>query len=67
MLGDKQKVGPGKQDVITKPRPEWNKLGSGKAAKKADAQQKAAEAGLNTLNAMGWVKEIPEEYKYFCQ
>ena len=63
----KQKVGPGKQDVIIKARPEWNKLGSGKAAKKADAQQKAAEAGLNALNAMGWVKEIPEEYQYFCQ
>lgn len=62
----KQKIGPGKQDVVTKPRDEWVKLGSGKAAKKADAQQKAAEAGLQKLNALGWVKEVPEEYKYFC-
>ncbi len=55
------------QDVILEPRREWIKLGSGKAAKKADAQQKAAEEGLKKLNAMGWVKEISDEYKFFCE
>ena len=63
----KQQIGPGKQDFITKPRAEWVRLGAGKAAKKADAQQRAAEDGLRKLNAMGWVKEIPDEYKYFCE
>jgi len=62
----KQRVGPTKKDVIKKPQPEWVQLGTGKAAKKADAQQKAAEAGLKKLNKLGWVKEVPEEYNYFC-
>ncbi len=45
---------------------DWVKLGTGRAAKKADAQRKAADEGLKLLNQQGWVKEIPEEYKFFC-
>lgn len=62
----KEQFGPGKKDFIEKPRSDWIFLGSGKAAKKADAQQKAAEEGLKKLNNMGWVKEISDEYKFFC-
>ncbi len=45
---------------------DWVKLGVGRAAKKSDAQQRAAEEGLKKLNQEGWVKQIPEEYKFFC-
>ena len=60
----KKQVG---SEIVSQPRHEWVRLGVGKAAKKADAEQKAAEEGLKKLNAMGWVKEIPEEYKFFCE
>lgn len=63
----KQQIGPSKQDIILKPQPQWILLGSGKAAKKADAQQRAAEEGLKTLNSKGWIKEIPQEYHLFTQ
>jgi len=63
----KQQTGPTKQDFILKPQPQWILLGSGKAAKKADAQQRAAEEGLKTLNSKGWIKEIPQEYHFFTQ
>jgi len=63
----KQQTGPTKQDFILKPQPQWILLGSGKAAKKADAQQRAAEEGLKTLNSKGWNKEIPQEYHLFTQ
>lgn len=49
------------------PNTGWIRLGSGKAARKNDAQQKAAEEGLKKLNILGWVKEIPDEYKFFCE
>ena len=41
-------------------------IGIGRAAKKPDAQQKAAKEGLRTLQSMGFMKKIPEEYKLFC-
>jgi len=63
----KQQTGPTKQDFILKPQPQWILLGSGKAAKKADSQQRAAEEGLKTLNSKGWIKEIPQEYHLFTQ
>jgi dsRNA-specific ribonuclease len=63
----KHQIGPSKQDFILKPQPQWILLGSGKAAKKADAQQRAAEEGLKTLNSKGWIKEIPQEYHLFTQ
>ena len=62
----KIKNGPGKNDYLQKPQSDWSSLGTGKAAKKSDAQQKAAEAGLRFLISHGWVKEIPDEYKFFC-
>ncbi len=60
------KVSEGDNDIVQKAPSDWEKMGEGKAAKKGDAQQKAAEAGLKLLNNHGWVKEIPEEYKFFC-
>ena len=62
----KRKIGVGENDVIQEAPSDWQMMGEGKAAKKGDAQQKAAEAGLKLLNENGWVKEIPEEYKFFC-
>ncbi len=60
----KRKIG---DNIIEEAPSDWNLMGEGKAAKKGDAQQKAADAGLKLLNENGWVKEIPEEYKYFCE
>ena len=50
----------------TKPQRGWTLLGSGTASKKADAQQKASEAGLKELNNRGYIKPVPDEYKTFC-
>ena len=55
---------PGKQN--TKAQRGWVLLGTGTASKKADAQQKASELGLKSLNAQGYVKPVPDEYKTFC-
>jgi dsRNA-specific ribonuclease len=64
----KRKVGGTDKDmVVEEAHSDWQFMGEGKAAKKADAEQKAAEAGLKLLNENGWVKEIPEEYKFFCE
>ena len=64
----KRKVGGTDKDIVVEEAPsDWQFMGEGKAAKKADAEQKAAEAGLKLLNENGWVKEIPEEYKFFCE
>tara|TARA_B100001093_G_C26771723_1_gene990534 strand:- start:577 stop:1473 length:897 start_codon:yes stop_codon:yes gene_type:complete len=60
----KRKIG---DNIIEEAPSDWKLMGEGKAAKKGDAQQKAADAGLKLLNENGWVKEIPEEYKYFCE
>ena len=60
----KRKIG---DNIIEEAPSDWKLMGEGKAAKNGDAQQKAADAGLKLLNENGWVKEIPEEYKYFCE
>jgi dsRNA-specific ribonuclease len=62
-----QKTGPSKKDFISLPQSNWVHLGKGMAAKKADAQQKAADYGLRSLNRNGWVREIPEEYTRFLE
>lgn len=41
------------------------KIGEGSAALKADAQQNAASAALETLNKQGWFKQVPTVYKKF--
>jgi len=56
---------PAKQN--NNPNRNWVLLGTGKAAKKADAQQRAAEIGLQALNNKGYVKAVPDEYKTFCK
>lgn len=62
----KRQIGPGKKDIELFPQKEWILIGSGKAAIKPDSQQRAAEEGLKYLNRRGWIKTIPEEYKFFC-
>jgi hypothetical protein len=63
----KRKTGPGKKDFVSLPQAGWVLLGKGVAAKKADAQQKAAEAALCHLNGKGIVKGVSEEYKRFAK
>ena len=41
------------------------KIGEGSAALKADAQQNAATAALETLNKQGWFKPVPAVYTRF--
>lgn len=41
------------------------KIGEGSAALKADAQQNAATAALETLNKQGWFKHVPAVYQKF--
>ena len=41
------------------------KIGEGSAALKADAQQNAATAALETLNKQGWFKPVPAVYQKF--
>jgi len=41
-------------------------IGSGCAALKADAQQRASEKGIEYLNKKGFIKELSEDYKRFC-
>lgn len=42
-------------------------LGRGYAALKADAQQKAALQGIETMRSRGFFKEIPKIYETFCK
>jgi dsRNA-specific ribonuclease len=44
----------------------YHKIGEGKAALKADAQQNAAKIALETLSKQGWVKHPPRIYKQFA-
>lgn len=53
-------------EYINKPQTNWVLLGSGKAAIKADAEQKAAKQGIITMKKKGYEKPIPEEYTLFC-
>ena len=48
------------------PQRGWIPIGTGVSAKKSDAQQLAAEQGINTLKKMGYFKAAPEEYSRFC-
>lgn len=48
------------------PQRGWVAIGTGVSAKKSDAQQLAAEQGINTLKKMGYFKAAPEEYSRFC-
>lgn len=62
----KQYTGQGNQDFTLSAREGWIMLGQGLASAKADAQQKTSEQGLETLKRMGYYKEPPPEYKFFC-
>lgn len=41
-------------------------IGSGTAAIKIDAQQKASEQAIESLKKLGYIKSIPEKYNFFC-
>ena len=51
--------------TINKPRPEWLCIGEGVSCKKGDAQQKAAQNALITLENNGFKKVIHEHYLEF--
>lgn len=44
----------------------WILLGTGKAALQADAEQRAATQGLETLKRQGYSKAVPSFYLYLC-
>lgn len=52
--------------VVVYPQNGWVKIGRGEAAKKGDAEQRAAEQGIITLKLSGYYKDPPPEYKFFC-
>jgi len=45
----------------------WTLIGEGSGSKKSDAQQRASEEGIRTLNSQGYIKEVPMEYRLFCK
>lgn len=63
----RQKTGPGKRDFEEYPQSDWELIGEGTSSKKGDAQQKAATQGIETLKNIGYYREPPEVYKYFCR
>lgn len=56
----------GESVQIKAPRPNWQLLGTGKAALKKDSDQKAAEQGYKAIRQKGWIKPIKDEYLIFC-
>lgn len=45
----------------------WNLIGKGSATTKSAAQQQASEQGILSLNRLGYIKEVPMEYRLFCK
>ena len=45
----------------------WALIGEGEGTTKSNAQQRASEEGIITLNRSGYVKEVPIEYRLFCK
>ena len=62
----REKYGPGKRDFTEKPRRGWKRIGSALAPKKSDAEQLAAEQGLQYLKSKGYYRHPPKEYQLFC-
>lgn len=50
-----------------RPNKGWKLIGSASAPTKSAAQQRASEQGIATLNRLGYVKEVPMEYRLFCK
>ena len=53
--------------TVAKPNKGWILIGRGVASKKSDAQQRASEIGIKTLNRNGFIKKEPIEYRLFCK
>ena len=45
----------------------WILIGMGTSTTKSNAQQIASEKGISYLNKQGYIKEVPIEYRLFCQ
>jgi len=56
----------GIQVTLETPHPNWFFLAYGKGAIVTTAKQNAAARALEVLKNQGWTKEIPNEYKFFC-
>ena len=50
-----------------RPNRNWKLIGSASASTKSAAQQRASEQGILTINSLGYVKEVPLEYRLFCE
>ena len=50
-----------------RPRRLWQLIGSSAATTKSAAQQRASEQGILFINRLGYVKDIPMEYRLFCK
>lgn len=48
------------------PNRDWEEIGRGSAALKAQSQQAAAAEGLKTMARKGWKKSVPSTYRFFC-
>lgn len=51
--------------LIPASRSRMKEIGSGIAARKGDAQQKAAEEAITVLHGLGYKKDLPSEYAMF--
>ena len=61
------KTGPGKNDYTEQPQNGWIEIGMGTASSKKEAQERAAEMGIRTLKHLGYYRDAPQVYKYFCE
>jgi dsRNA-specific ribonuclease len=50
-----------------KPNKGWKLIGKAEASTKSAAQQLASEKGIIALNTLGYIKEVPIEYRLFCK
>ena len=55
------------EEKILRPNRGWELIGKGSASTKSAAQQKASTEAIRTLNNSGYIKEVPIEYRLFCQ
>lgn len=51
----------------SRPNVGWNLIGKGSGTTKSAAQQQASEQGIRSLNGLGYIKEVPMEYRLFCK
>lgn len=63
---NKRRTGPGKKDVEVFPQNGWVLIGEGTASLKNDAEQLAAEQGIEAMRRLNVYKAPPPEYQRFA-